>query len=48
MKQINVPGPPYHDLDPLSGIWAKEEAQTFQENLAFQRRIDEELWKQTK
>jgi hypothetical protein len=38
----------YHDLDHLSGIWAKEEAETFQRNLAFQRVIDEELWKKAK
>ena len=38
----------YHDLDYLSGIWAKEEAETFQRNLEFQRVIDEELWKKAK
>jgi hypothetical protein len=38
----------YHDLDYLSGVWAKEEAETFQRNLEFQRVIDEELWKKAK
>ena len=38
----------YHDLDHLSGIWAKDEAETFQRSLAFQRLIDEELWKKAK
>ncbi len=37
-----------HDLDHLSGIWAKEEAETFKKSLGFQRRIDEDLWKKTK
>jgi len=35
----------YHDLDHLSGIWAKEEAKIFVKNLEFQRKIDEGLWK---
>jgi hypothetical protein len=38
----------YHDLDHLSGIWAKDEAEIFQRSLAFQRGIDEELWKKAK
>ena len=38
----------YHDLDHLSGIWTKDEAETFQRSLAFQRGIDEELWKKAK
>jgi hypothetical protein len=37
-----------HDLDHLSGIWAKDEAETFKKSLDFQRRIDEDLWKKTK
>jgi intergrase/recombinase len=35
----------YHDLDHLSGIWSKEEAETFKRNLGLQRKINEELWK---
>ena len=38
----------YHDLDHLSGIWAKDEAETFHRSLAFQRGIDEALWKKAK
>ena len=38
----------YHDLDHLSGVWAKEEAETFKRNLQFQRKIDEDLWKKTR
>ena len=37
----------YHDLDHLCGVWSKEEAQTFEKNLAFQRKIEEALWKKT-
>ena len=33
------------DLDHLSGIWSKEEADTFKRSLQFQREIDEDLWK---
>ena len=36
-----------HDLDHLSGKWTKEEAEAFDKNLRFQRRIDEDLWKKT-
>ncbi len=35
----------YHDLDHLSGLWTKEDAKTFERNLEFQRKIDEDLWK---
>jgi len=38
----------YHDLDHLSGVWAKEEGGTFKRNLQFQREIDEDLWKKTR
>jgi hypothetical protein len=31
----------YHELDHLSGIWAKEETESFERSLAFQREIDE-------
>jgi hypothetical protein len=37
----------YHDLDRLSGIWTKAEADQFEQNLEFQRGIDETLWKKT-
>ena len=37
----------YHDLDHLSGIWTKTEADRFEQNLEFQREIDETLWKKT-
>jgi hypothetical protein len=37
----------YHDLDHLCGVWTKEEAQTFERSLDFQRKIEEELWKKT-
>jgi len=36
---------PYHDLDHLSGVWSKEESETFEKNLQSQREIDEDLWK---
>ncbi|MCL4478495.1 MAG: hypothetical protein M1381_05260 [Deltaproteobacteria bacterium] len=37
----------YHDLDHLSGVWAKEEASHFKKNLDAQRKIDDGLWKKT-
>ena len=37
----------YRNLDHLSGIWTKEETQTFNKKLQFQRKIDEDLWKKT-
>jgi hypothetical protein len=37
----------YHDLDHLCGVWTRDEAQTFERSLAFQRKIEEELWKGT-
>ena len=39
---------PYHDLDHLFGVWAKEDETSFNKNLKLQRKIDEELWKETK
>jgi len=33
------------ELDHLSGIWSKDEADAFKRNLQFQREIDEDLWK---
>ncbi|MBI5233635.1 MAG: hypothetical protein HY880_04710 [Deltaproteobacteria bacterium] len=36
---------PYHDIDHFFGIWPKEEASSFDKSLAFQRKVDEELWK---
>ncbi len=38
----------HHDLDHLSGIWTKREAEEFIKNIRFQRSIDENLWKNTK
>lgn len=35
----------YHDLDGLSGSWAKAEAATFNKALTAQRTIDADLWK---
>lgn len=35
----------YHDLDHLAGTWSEEEYEEFQQNLARQRQIDDELWK---
>jgi hypothetical protein len=35
----------YHELDHLSGIWTREEAETFKRSLEFQRKIEEDLWK---
>ena len=37
----------YHDLDHLCGVWTREEAQTLEKSLDFQRKIEEELWKKT-
>lgn len=37
----------YHDLDHISGIWAKEEAEAFEKGLKFQRKIEEAIWKRT-
>ncbi len=39
---------PYHDLDHLAGLWAKEEAAEFDKALDAQRGIDEGLWKKAK
>jgi hypothetical protein len=38
----------HHDLDHLCGIWTKREAGEFTRNVEFQRRIDEDLWKNEK
>jgi hypothetical protein len=38
----------HHDLDHLCGIWTKREAEEFTRNVEFQRRIDEDLWKNEK
>ena len=38
----------HHDLDHLCGIWTKREAEEFMKNVAFQRTIDEGLWKNAK
>jgi len=35
----------YHDLDHLSGVWSKAEAEEFEKNLRDQRQIDEDVWK---
>lgn len=35
----------YHDLDFLFGVWTPKEAEAFRKELAWQRRIDPELWK---
>jgi hypothetical protein len=40
--------PLHHDLDHLCGIWTKREAEEFTRNVEFQRRIDEDLWKNEK
>ncbi len=34
----------YHDLDALSGSWARAEGEAFSKALAAQRVIDPELW----
>jgi hypothetical protein len=38
----------YHDLDNLSGVWSKNDAAIFNNNLQLQRKVDEELWKKTR
>jgi hypothetical protein len=35
----------YHDLDHLSGVWARKEVTAFNKHLELQRQIDEGLWK---
>lgn len=35
----------YHDLDELSGAWSVAEADEFDDYVAEQRQIDEDLWK---
>ena len=37
----------HHDLDHLSGVWTRSEAEEFTRHLEFQRKIDEDLWKTT-
>jgi hypothetical protein len=34
----------FHDLDHLSGVWKKEEAETFTKALSSQRTVDADLW----
>jgi plasmid stability protein len=36
---------PHHDLDFLAGTWTADEANEFDESLAFQRSIDPDLWR---
>ena len=38
----------HHDLDHLCGTWTKREAEEFTENVAFQRRVDEDIRKNEK
>jgi hypothetical protein len=38
----------HHDLDHLCGSWTKREAEAFTKTVEFQRRIDEDLWKNAK
>jgi len=38
----------HHDLDHLCGVWTKREAEEFIKAVAFQRTIDEDLWKKAK
>ena len=38
----------HRDLDRLCGIWTKREAEEFTKNVEFQKRIDEDLWKNAK
>ena len=35
----------YHELDDLGGVWAREEAETFQAALREQRTIDPDVWR---
>ncbi len=37
----------YHELDNLSGLWSQNDAEAFDDNLQWQRNVDEELWKKT-
>ena len=38
----------HHDLDHLFGVWSKNDAAIFNNNLQSQRKMDEELWKKTR
>lgn len=38
------PGVRYRDLDHLAGTWSEEEADGFDQELARQRAIDEDIW----
>jgi len=38
----------YHDLDHFAGLWSREEAAEFDKNVRSQRKVDSELWKNTK
>jgi plasmid stability protein len=38
----------YHDLDQFAGLWSREEAAEFDKNVKSQRKVDAELWKNTK
>ena len=42
---IKLMGVRYHDLDELSGSWAREDAEEFEAALREQRSIDPELWR---
>ena len=38
-------GPPYDDLDALSGTWSAKEADAFDAALREQRKIDRKMWR---
>ncbi len=40
-----LPAARYHDLDELSGSWAREEAAEFDATLRDQRAIDPDVWR---
>ncbi|MEA3336090.1 MAG: hypothetical protein U9R25_09300 [Chloroflexota bacterium] len=35
----------YHDLDHLAGTWTEQDCEEFEQQLATQRGIDEDLWR---
>ena len=37
----------HHDLDRLSGVWTRSEAEEFTRHVEFQRKVDEDLWRTT-
>jgi hypothetical protein len=45
LKEGSRVPPEFRDLDHLAGTWTQQDFEEFEEQLALQRSIDEELWR---